>query len=76
MVNNNAFELSDEQLEAVTGGVDTANILSQLQAGNTFTGLNIAEAPVTNISLFNLGGLSQSGSAIGQSVSNTQKATN
>ena len=75
MVNNNAFELSDEQLEVVTGG-DTANLLSQLSAGNTSTLLNIAEAPVTNVSLFNLGGLSQSGSAIAQSINNTQKATN
>ena len=75
MINNNTFELSDEQLEAVTGG-DSVNLGSLLSAGNTSTLLNIAEAPVTNISGFNLGGLSQSGSAIGQSLSNTQKATN
>ena len=70
------FELTDEQLEAVTGGTDTTNLLSELQAGNTSTLLNIAEAPVTNISGFNLGGLSQTGSAIAQSISNNQKATN
>ena len=76
MINNNTFELSDEQLEAVTGGTNTTDLLSQLQAGNTSTLLNIAEAPVTNISGFNLGGLSQKGSAIGQSINNTQTATN
>ena len=81
MVNNNAFELSDEQLEAVTGGVDAgnglfANIGSTLANTQTNLGLNVADAGTLNASGINFGGLSQTGSTVSQSTSSTQASGN
>ena len=78
MVNNNTFELSDEQLEAVTGGDGSPiNLLSTLSAGNTFTGLNIAEGSTANFSGFNINGsVTQSGSTFKQGIKSTQNAGN
>ena len=73
MDNYNAIELSDEQLEAVTGG-DIVNLGSSLSANNFLNQINIAAAPTVNVSLFNLGNLSQSGSIIGQGNNSTQGA--
>ena len=76
MANNNTFELSDEQLEAVTGGDGALNLGSLLSAGNTGTLLNIADGSTTNFSGFNSGCLNQSGSTIKQCVTSTQAAGN
>ena len=72
----NEIELTDEQLEVVTGG-DAANLLSTLSAGNTATLLNIAEGNTSNTSLLNLNGsVTQSGSTFTQGIANLQNAGN
>ena len=75
MVNNiNAFELSDEQLDTVTGG--SFNFGSIQNAGNGLTQLNLAEAPTLNFSGINFGHLSQSGATVLQGNSSKQEAEN
>ena len=69
-------DLTDEQLEAVTGGVDAANILSTLTNTQTNLGLNLANAGTSNISGINFGGLSQTGSTVTQSTTSTQASGN
>jgi len=80
MINDiDAFELSDKQLEAVTGGSHghrSHNFGSFQNAGNNSVQLNIAIAPTINISLFNSGTLTQSGATIFQGNSSTQNASN
>ena len=85
MVNDiDACELSDEQLEMVTGGSHghswhghgSHNFGSFQNAGNNSVQLNIAIAPTINISLFNSGTLTQSGATIFQGNSSTQNASN
>src|SRR6266436_5423147 len=66
MANNmNARELSDEQLEAVTGG--STNLFSNEFAGNGLLQLNLAVDPTVNVSVFNFGDLSQTGATTTQS---------
>ena len=75
MVNKiDACELSDEQLDAVTGG--SKNIFSNQFAGNGLTQLNLAEAPTVNFSGINFGHLSQSGATVLQGNSSKQEAEN
>ncbi len=75
MVNNiNAFELSDEQLETVTGG--SFNFASIQNAGNGLTQLNLADGTTFNISGINFGKLEQSGATIAQGNSSKQQASN
>ncbi len=75
MANNmNARELSDEQLEAVTGG--STNLFSNEFAGNGLLQLNLAVDPTVNVSVFNFGDLSQTGATTTQSNGSTQKAGN
>jgi hypothetical protein len=84
MVNDlNAYELSDEQLDTVTGGHGhkhhghgSHNFGSFQNAGNSSVQLNIAIAPTINISLFNSGTLTQSGATILQGNSSAQYASN
>jgi hypothetical protein len=57
------FELSDEQLEQVTGG-----------SGNGVLQLNPAVAPTANISVFNHGDLTQSDATVLQGNSGSQTA--
>ncbi len=75
MVNNiNAFELSDEQLDIVTGG--SFNFASIQNAGNGLTQLNLAVAPTANVSVFNFGNLEQEGASISQANKSKQEASN
>ena len=72
MVNNiNAFELSDEQLETVTGGSE--EFFAQ-QATNGNLQLNLAAAPTENVSAFNFGKLDQNGAKITQTSTSSQQA--
>jgi hypothetical protein len=64
MVNNNTFELNDEQLEAVTGG--GYDIFSPQNLGLGNLQFNIASAPTSNFSGFNFGDLEQYGASISQ----------
>ena len=75
MVNNiNAFELSDEQLDTITGG--SLNFASIQNAGNGLTQLNLAVAPTANISGINFGKLEQSGATVWQGNASKQEASN
>ena len=75
MVNNiDALELSDEQLDTVTGG--SLNFASIQNAGNGLTQLNLAAAPTANISGINFGHLSQNGATVLQGNSSKQEASN
>jgi bacteriocin-like protein len=70
----NNIELTDEQLEQVTGGSE--NVFSFQNAGNELLQLNLASAPTANVSGINFGDLSQSGATVWQGNSSTQTASN
>ena len=75
MVNNiNAYELSDEQLDTVTGG--STNFLGFQNAGNGALQLNLAVAPTVNVSVLNFGNLEQSGATVWQGNASKQEASN
>jgi hypothetical protein len=75
MVNDiDACELSDEQLETVTGG--SFNFGSLQNAGNGALQLNLAVAPTVNVSVLNFGDLHQSGATVLQGNKSTQEASN
>ena len=70
----NAFELSDEQLDTVTGG--SLNFASLQNAGNGLLQLNLAAAPTANISGINFGKLEQEGATVWQGNASKQEAGN
>jgi hypothetical protein len=75
MANNiDAYELSDEQLDAVTGG--SFNFGGFQNAGNGALQLNLAVAPTVNVSVLNFGDLNQSGATIWQGNESEQTAKN
>src|SRR5437588_5779824 len=77
MVNNiNAFELSDEQLDTVTGAGDSFRFISLQGSDTVALHLNLAAAPTGNFSGINFGSLSQSGAIILQGNSSKQNAEN
>jgi hypothetical protein len=70
----NEFELTDEQLEVVTGGGDSYDIFSPQNLGLGNLQFSVASAPTSNFSGFNFGDLYQTGASIEQKNKSEQTA--